>query len=415
MNTDLVPTTLGAAELPPSPAHQLGAVADDWEALAAWLDMLKRKRKSPATLATYEREIRRLRWYCQFAGAPRLSLWTEKDAAAYQAFLEHRSAEFPCPGGVAPGDPGWTPFRARRKESGRQQKKKITRVEGQADTTSQMTLASVDASMRILRSAVRYWQEAGYVRGNPFLAAAAQRSTGSRDALPSQVLQLVRDHMDRQPRKKAQDHLLYWRNRFILTLFERTGVRANEAAKGNMVDVYPMVDQRNAKMHWVFMVNNQKGGGDPAPVPLDAVVMDDFRAYRRAFGLPETPSPIEVSLGLILSPHTRASEDSRAYSTPRLRRRQGRWRSLRTRQSVWNIVSELFDSTAAALGPGPAADLLRRASTHWLRHTRATNLVMANVDVRQVAKLLRHGDIRTTMRYDHSEFFDAVYAIPQTR
>ncbi|CAK0759245.1 hypothetical protein CCP3SC15_2490001 [Gammaproteobacteria bacterium] len=40
-------------------------------------------------------------------------------------------------------------------------------------------------------------------------------------------------------------------------------------------------------------------------------------------------------------------------------------------------------------------------SVHDLRHTCATWLVQAGVSIRGVAEVLRHSDIRVTMRYAH--------------
>ena len=44
---------------------------------------------------------------------------------------------------------------------------------------------------------------------------------------------------------------------------------------------------------------------------------------------------------------------------------------------------------------------IENACLHTLRHTYASHLVMAGVDIPTVQKLLGHSDISTTMRYAH--------------
>jgi integrase/recombinase XerC len=46
---------------------------------------------------------------------------------------------------------------------------------------------------------------------------------------------------------------------------------------------------------------------------------------------------------------------------------------------------------------------LRRASTHWLRHTAATHQADAGNDIRFIQKNLRHASIETTAIYLHAE------------
>jgi integrase/recombinase XerC len=56
------------------------------------------------------------------------------------------------------------------------------------------------------------------------------------------------------------------------------------------------------------------------------------------------------------------------------------------------------------LGADPVgADKLRRASTHWLRHTAATHQADAGNDLRFIQKNLRHASLETTAIYLHAD------------
>jgi integrase/recombinase XerC len=53
---------------------------------------------------------------------------------------------------------------------------------------------------------------------------------------------------------------------------------------------------------------------------------------------------------------------------------------------------------------------LRQVSPHWLRHTFAKSALLTGQDVRQVAALLGHRDLATTMVYTEQEALDLIRA-----
>ncbi|WP_312992857.1 tyrosine-type recombinase/integrase [Achromobacter animicus] len=65
-------------------------------------------------------------------------------------------------------------------------------------------------------------------------------------------------------------------------------------------------------------------------------------------------------------------------------------------------------------GRDQEAALLERASTHWLRHTFGRQLTTMGVDVRVIAKAMRHEDIRTSMAYTELDFLDVVRELERT-
>ena len=65
----------------------------------------------------------------------------------------------------------------------------------------------------------------------------------------------------------------------------------------------------------------------------------------------------------------------------------------------------LFERVAGRLearDPG-AAQRLREASAHWLRHTNASSAVAAGVPLDVVGALLGHASLSTTSQYVHAE------------
>jgi site-specific recombinase XerD len=365
------------ASTPAVVAHGLGAVADDWQAIDVWLQLLDARQVSAETLRAYQAQVRRLRWYCETHAAPTPRGWSYQDVLAYLAFLEKEAGSYICPRGLRPGQPGWTPFRG--KQSG----------------------SSIAETRKAIRALFSFWQAAGYIPRDPWaMVGAGARNTGdkpSRFAIPATILDLVTATMDAAPRNRARDHLLYHRDTFTLALLRGTGLRAHEAAAADMADIGPSSDPETGTLRWVLRVKTQKGGGQrDALLGRDVVLA--LQRYRLAFDLEPMPVPGE-SYGLILSPLT---ERSAGGVNARARRHNAKWRAIRTRQGIYNIVKDRFAAAAAAArdaGDHAAAGLLCLASTHWLRHTRAMEVLLKTNNTRLTAEALGHADIRTTMAY----------------
>ncbi len=132
---------------------------------------------------------------------------------------------------------------------------------------------------------------------------------------------------------------------------------------------------------WLRVVGK---GGIEGQIPLSNELMADFARYRHFHALAPLPAEngrVPVILGIA-----------------------GRSSAL-TPTAVYQIVKDTFRRIADALEPEDSdkASRVRRASTHWLRHTAATHQAEAGTPVHHIQQNLRHSSIGTTSIYLHAE------------
>ncbi|CAB3670374.1 Tyrosine recombinase XerD [Achromobacter piechaudii] len=378
----------------------LGLVRDDWDAAERWLDVLAARRPpvSPHTLANYRREIQRIRWYCNLVGSDGPSRWSIPDVTRYLAFLRERSGDHVCGRRTArAGDPDWTPFRTR------------------------LGASALANAQKVLHALLKFWFEAGYRRANPMASIGSGGGVGRdaprRHAVPPDLIEEVLESMEQAARGSVEKRLMFLRDRFILRLLQFTGLRASEVVLATMGDVELYADPKSGRAHWSLLVRHGKGG-KAGRVALPSNVMDDLRAYRYAFSFPPEPASGDPT-ALILSTRTRKVEGPGPCSSSVVgRRSQRRWREIRRRATLWDILTSAFQGCAVRLrdaGRDQDAGLLERASTHWLRHTFGRQLTAMGVDVRVIAKAMRHDDVRTSMAYTELNFLDVVRELEKVR
>ena len=76
-----------------------------------------------------------------------------------------------------------------------------------------------------------------------------------------------------------------------------------------------------------------------------------------------------------------------------------------TSNMIYRIVKDVVSKAASELEktePHKAAKL-RKASTHWFRHTAITHQADKGIEIRYLKKSARHEKIDTTSRYMHAE------------
>ncbi len=374
----------------------LGPLANDWEAIDLWLAHLRLRPVSDATLKSYTSELAKLRWYCEVLQHPHPSRWFLQDAIQFVKWLQEEAKLHVSTPKIAKSSPEWTPFK------------------------SVPSKASIATTLKVANALFKFWKSAGYIPANPLekLGSQADKRPAKIRSIDPALIQSVITHMECSVGTAPTDFLLMVRNRFILLLLEHSGLRANEAIQADMDDIESVTDPKTQHMYWRLRVRFSKGGAETW-VLLDDVVMDHLRIYRLAFGLPEMPAGHE-NIGLILSTRTKAitrpNGASVRYSAKAMRRMR-QWQPIRRRQTLWDIIKGEFRKTAdsmVAKGYVPEAQRIEMASTHWLRHTFGTRLVREGYDLRLVAQLMRHKNIRNTMRYTEQEFLDVARQVADT-
>jgi site-specific recombinase XerD len=76
-----------------------------------------------------------------------------------------------------------------------------------------------------------------------------------------------------------------------------------------------------------------------------------------------------------------------------------------TSTRLWHVIRRFFCRAADLIGNDhpAAAEKLRRASPHWMRHTHATHALARGAELTTVRDNLRHASISTTSIYLHGD------------
>jgi integrase len=192
------------------------------------------------------------------------------------------------------------------------------------------------------------------------------------------ALMALPDGTQRQREEKA-------RSQVVFEVFLATGARRMELCTATYDNL------ECAANRWWLTVN-AKGGGY-GRLPICERALDSIKRYRVVRGLP--PLPEATERGRII---TRLGSPDEGISD----------------NMLYRIVKRVF-ANAVDLANQAGADTvqhqLKRASTHWLRHTTLGSLGEQSKDFRLVQQMGRHASANTTMQYMHEEenrFHDAV-------
>ena len=344
----------GANRAPVGTVKQLAAETD-LEAVQAWLAEFH---DSPHTFRSYRKEVERLLlWSFQERGKP-LSGLLREDLARYEAFLEDpQPREVWCGARQPRENPAWRPF------------------EGP------LTAASRRQTLVILNSMFSYLMAAGYLASNPIALIrrrgriAKTETTTVERFLEQEMWQYVLKFIDSMPRETQGQRARQERIRYLFSLLYLLGPRVSEVASHTMATFI----ERRGKWWWRVTGKGEK----TALIPVNQEMIAALERYRTFIGLSALPDPEETTP---LAPSI------------------GGIRGI-TSNMLYRIVKGVVRRAADALEPTDPhkAQKLRRASTHWLRHTAVTHQTDAGIELRYVNRSARHANLETTKLYLHTE------------
>lgn len=331
------------------------AADNDLQAMQAWLDEFH---DSPQTQRHYRKEAERLLLWALLERGKALSSLTREDCLAYEAFLSDPQPRDRWCGPKAPRfSEHWKPFA------------------GPLSNSSRRT------ALLIVNALFTYLVKAGYLSGNPLALLkrrdrrGATRPSGIERFLELDQWQALWETVENLPRDSDKDVRYYERARYLLAFLYLLGPRVSELAENRMGDFIEL------RGRWWWQVTGK--GAKTARVPVNKDMIQALQRYRRFLGLSPMPTPGETR-PLVLN----------------LRGNSGISANM-----IYRIVKDLVSRAADRLETEDAhkADKLRRASTHWLRHTSITHQADAGISLRHLQRTARHAKLDTTGLYLHTE------------
>lgn len=331
---------------------------------------------SSETETHYRAQLRRLGWFCRLHGMRSVRDLRRDQWATYRDYLRAPPADHVSPRpagqdlGASPpyGHPDWRPFRKPLSE----------RSVAQALTVGRGFYA---------------WMADDSIGAIPFNPVSSVKARGPRTSATKQgvkrfinetEMSYVRQAIANMPVETEEQRRKRARCEWILQLAVRSGLRASEIARARADMIKPGIKPGT----WTLSII-RKGNID-ADLPLASDLVPAYRAYLAVYGIDmrHRPAPPLV-LPVRISDRSLMESDIEAP----------------TRNHIWRIFKEL--TTAAALiaessGDISSSERLGLASTHWARHTFATDLINSGVDIRTTQELLDHSSISTTVIYTHN-------------
>jgi site-specific recombinase XerD len=133
--------------------------------------------------------------------------------------------------------------------------------------------------------------------------------------------------------------------------------------------------------NWWWKVTGK--GNKTAKVPVNKDMLDSLMRYRKFYGLSAYPKPTD-DIPLIMS-----IKGTQSISA----------------NMIYRIVKKIVNSAADEMESmnRVKAEKLRKASTHWFRHTAITHQADVGIELRYLNKSARHEKFDTTAGYLHAD------------
>ena len=339
---------------------------NDHEAIGAWLASKKpgnAQGELSSTQRAYRKEAERLLLWSILERRKALSSLSVEDATAYRSFLGEPPARWCGPRYHQRWSPLWRP------------------LEGP------LAPAAARQSLVILRSLFVFLMSQGYLVGNPFAAVALppnpQRPLGSSRTLSfvqwDHIEVLLQEHVDNQVGRRLR-RAMHWLYATGLRLAEITSVKCED-----LEQVEYRTADGVAAIDWMLHVVGKGGRTRQIPVPAELVQEFSDELVRHGF---------ERRVGALSNQgiHVMARFDAELE-------RPAVWSASGLYQAIKAFLAHAAEGLDAA-----DADQLKRASTHWLRHSHASHALQGRagqtpVPIQVVQNNLGHASVGTTSMY----------------
>lgn len=347
------------------PAGGVGAAAQRTDADLIEQFLRERCSRSAHTEASYRSSLRRLGWFCRYAGLASIRELRREQWSAYRDYLRAPPPEHIMSVSVGYEHPAWAPFRGGLSE----------RSAKQAEVIGKAFLGW------LADPAIAALQHSPVSSIRTHAARRSATAAGVERYLPSEDWPHIEEALRQWPQATLQQRRSKARAQWVVSLAVRTGLRASEIAQARAGDVRPST--RHPGKYNLHLVRK---GAVESTLPL---LPEVWNAYREHLSLYEIPIQGLANAPLVLPLRNEDLKPPIANVT---------------RAHIWRVVKEVMRSAAdVALQAGdePANQRLRQASTHWLRHTFASNLLDKGADLRSVRDLMDHANLTTTNQYLH--------------
>jgi integrase/recombinase XerD len=312
---------------------------------------------APTTLKNTKTELARFLLWCKAANRTLQTVHVE-DLTTYKAWLLDpqpvdrwiSATRWPR------ADPRWRPF------------------------SGPLSPPSARQAFRTVKALMTFAANAGYLQRNA--ASLVKNIKTAREAritryLGVRAIDYVYAALERQPTRTTSAKKAAAREKFLFLTFITTGARLAEIVAAPMGALYAEDDGR-----WWFDVIGK--GSKPRRLPVSQEVLDAYQHYRAAYSLPALTS--------------------REDHTPLVLNTRGQKLIAVTDEAASKAVKGLFAHAAElaiSAGDVDAANALRNASTHWLRHTMLTTHANNNVPLKTLQDTAGHASLSTTATYLH--------------
>lgn len=381
--------------------HCLMQAETDYDAVLAWLRSKARPelgqgsqaeaRPTPSpderiqhlshTQRSYRKEAERFMLWAIVQRKKPLSSMTAEDCIEYAAFLADPQPRSRWCGTRARErwSPLWRPF------------------EGPLSPAAQRQALS------ILKNLYGFLVDQSYLMGNPWSAVPVPRAL--RQGLDvSRSLTAAQWSFVRARAATAGDESTATRLRLVLDLLYATGLRTAEVVNARVSDLrqveYFDTEARVQVGGWMLTVIGK--GQRLREVPVPSALVDAIREYLAHRGLGSDLSSSEAHGAYILG----GAVDS-SVRAQRLAKEGNRdASSALSPATIYRQLKGHFAECAAALaleGDRASATRLAKASTHWLRHTHASQALASGMTIQDAQQNLGHASIATTTGYITTE------------